>query len=967
MSKITIGDTPDGKTIKLDIELAIPSRVLIQANSGGGKSWLLRRLAEQLWGKVQTIIIDPEGEFYTIREKFGYVLVGEGGETPADIRSAAMLAEKFLTLKASAVCDLYEAFRSRPMDRRQWVRKFIEALLDAPRSMWHPLIVIIDESHKFAPQESPKAASMQDREIIGGCKDAMIALSTTGRKRGFCLLPGQQIITTRGLIPIENIGIGDEVLTHQKRFRKVTATSSRMYDGTIYAVRSQGNPVCLMATAEHWIGAHIVKNNGAGSRVLQDFAWLAAESVIKGESKTSTRLFCPILDAPAAPEVISVEFDPRNRPATTARGQRRHKSKTTTIKLTAEFATVAGWYLAEGHIPMRKYQVGSYRSGIIFTLGTHEPEHVAELRSALTAIGFRNRANKYGSAVRVKVSSRGLAELMGRRFGEGAASKRIPIEIMRWPADLLRALLASYLQGDGWRQHAGRAVASTVSRELAICLKLVGDKLGYYTSVSWGTRAGPGMIQGRRVTLKGNYQVCFSEGTANGKRLADGSICRSVAAKSPDKYRGPVYDIQVEEDESYCTISHVVHNCPIWATQRLAKLDKDASAEFFNRLVGMTIEDVDVDRAADLMSVSKEEKSDFRHSLRMLTPGQFYAFGRAISIDRVLVNVGPVETHHPETGAAAKHSSPPPMPAEVKAFLPQLADLPKEAENKIKTEAELRAEVRELKKQLAAGQRTVTQKIDRPVPVADPRAIERAVKAATAPLLDRLTKQGKVADAARAALTQTATKLLDLTFNPQGGPFPEPPAPAPSIPRQPIAFENGMYSPGVRTVGSLDSNGDGTLSGPEQRILNAIAWLNSIGVDQPEQTAAAFLAGYTHNTGSWNNARGKLNGSGLVRYLGDRIELTDTGRTFAQAPEAPLTTDEVQRRILQKLPGPERKMLSALLPYREGLTGEQLAELAGYTVNTGSYNNARGRLRSLGLVEYQGGKIVPKSLLYLEP
>src|SRR5579864_1113311 len=132
MSKIVIGDS-EGKHLKLDIELLIPSRLLIQANSGGGKSWLLRRLAEQLFGKVQTIILDPEGEFFTLREKFGYVLVGEGGETPADIRSAAMLAEKFLQLKASAVCDLYEAFRSRPMDRRQWVRAFLNALLDAPR------------------------------------------------------------------------------------------------------------------------------------------------------------------------------------------------------------------------------------------------------------------------------------------------------------------------------------------------------------------------------------------------------------------------------------------------------------------------------------------------------------------------------------------------------------------------------------------------------------------------------------------------------------------------------------------------------------------------------------------------------------------------------------------------------------------------------------------------------------------
>src|SRR5579864_9605025 len=132
MSKIVIGDS-EGKHLKLDIELLIPSRLLIQANSGGGKSWLLRRLAEQLFGKVQTIILDPEGEFFTLREKFGYVLVGEGGETPADIRSAAMLAEKFLQLKASAVCDLYEAFRSRPMYRRQWVRAFLNALLDAPR------------------------------------------------------------------------------------------------------------------------------------------------------------------------------------------------------------------------------------------------------------------------------------------------------------------------------------------------------------------------------------------------------------------------------------------------------------------------------------------------------------------------------------------------------------------------------------------------------------------------------------------------------------------------------------------------------------------------------------------------------------------------------------------------------------------------------------------------------------------
>ena len=80
----------------IDIPVLLRTRMLIQANSGGGKSWLLRRLAEQFYGKVQVIIIDPEGEFSTLREKFDYVLVGDGGETPADPRSAALVAEKLL-------------------------------------------------------------------------------------------------------------------------------------------------------------------------------------------------------------------------------------------------------------------------------------------------------------------------------------------------------------------------------------------------------------------------------------------------------------------------------------------------------------------------------------------------------------------------------------------------------------------------------------------------------------------------------------------------------------------------------------------------------------------------------------------------------------------------------------------------------------------------------------------------------
>ena len=61
MSKITIGSVGK-KSIWFDLNLLLTTRLLIQANSGGGKSWLIRVLCEQAFGKVQVIVIDREGE-----------------------------------------------------------------------------------------------------------------------------------------------------------------------------------------------------------------------------------------------------------------------------------------------------------------------------------------------------------------------------------------------------------------------------------------------------------------------------------------------------------------------------------------------------------------------------------------------------------------------------------------------------------------------------------------------------------------------------------------------------------------------------------------------------------------------------------------------------------------------------------------------------------------------------------------
>lgn len=158
--------------VGLDLPTLIESRLLIQANSGGGKSWAVRKLLESSHGWVQQIVIDLEGEFSTLREKFDYIIAGHGGDTSAQPRVASHLARRLLEIGVSAIVDLYEL---KAHDRVQFVRLFLESFMSAPKSLWRPILVVVDEAHHFCPEKGQAESSQ-----------AVIDLCTRGRKRGFC-------------------------------------------------------------------------------------------------------------------------------------------------------------------------------------------------------------------------------------------------------------------------------------------------------------------------------------------------------------------------------------------------------------------------------------------------------------------------------------------------------------------------------------------------------------------------------------------------------------------------------------------------------------------------------------------------------------------------------------------------------------------------------------------------------------
>jgi hypothetical protein len=158
--------------VRLDPSALLMGHLLAVASSGGGKSWLIRMLLEQTFGLFPHLVIDVEGELKTLREKYDYIIASADGEGDcvADHRSAGLLARRLLELNASCIIDIYEL---DPDKREIFVRDFTKALISAPRSLWGPRLVVIDEAHDFAPEKGHAES-----------KAAVCSLLAKGRKRG---------------------------------------------------------------------------------------------------------------------------------------------------------------------------------------------------------------------------------------------------------------------------------------------------------------------------------------------------------------------------------------------------------------------------------------------------------------------------------------------------------------------------------------------------------------------------------------------------------------------------------------------------------------------------------------------------------------------------------------------------------------------------------------------------------------
>lgn len=373
-----------------------------------------------------------------------------------------------------------------------------------------------------------------------------------------CFTKGTVVFTDKGIKNIEDIQIGDMVLTHKNRFRKVIAVGNKLAD--VYTVSSQGVPK-FKVTANHPF--YIKKmnrvwnnDNRCYDRNFSNSEWKEVKDLSKGD----------FLGSP----IISIEENPYN--------------------LDRETCWLLGRYVADGHIrkTKRKGRKNSYQYQIVFSIGNKKVDN------------FKNKVTNHHfscyphtkSTYRCVVSSMELLEFIENNdFGKGAINKNIPNLILNLPIDLAKSFLDGYMSGDGcYIDMFDSYSATTISKRLAYSLALLIQKI-YKTnpSITYNYTKPTTVIDGRIVNQKNNYVVLFKKNMRKQSVAVEKDNIIWTPYKSTE-YIGKdiVYNISVDEDESYIANNRIVHNCTYWSIAQKNNRETEASGlgwELFSQYV----------------------------------------------------------------------------------------------------------------------------------------------------------------------------------------------------------------------------------------------------------------------------------------------------------------------------------------------------------------------------------------------
>ena len=320
-----------------------------------------------------------------------------------------------------------------------------------------------------------------------------------------CFAKGTYILTEKGYIPIEDISVGDKVLTHKGRWRKVTATM-------------------------HRDGARLWDVNGFGilpTRTTAGHPYYVAKPDQPMEFKKVEQLDGSWYSTMVLPDAESDGYS-------------------------KEMWWIIGRYLADGWRVERKDRPSGGR--IVFAISDDKR---TEFEQRLREAKLHGTYTKERTCGKYHVCNNQLYEYL-EKFGKYAHGKRIPREALCLPREKAKYFFDGYMSGDG---RSDREEATSTSAALILGMCIIAQRIGKSVPAVYYTRRDEKcVIQGRECRQRDTYTFRISSKSVKGHYRAR-YVCRELYQPTESDDFGTVYNISVEEDNSYVANGAIVHNC----------------------------------------------------------------------------------------------------------------------------------------------------------------------------------------------------------------------------------------------------------------------------------------------------------------------------------------------------------------------------------------------------------------------
>lgn len=376
-----------------------------------------------------------------------------------------------------------------------------------------------------------------------------------------CFTADTLILTARGLVFIPEVRVGDEVLTHLGRWRKVLAVGSR--ESETLTLKGQG--ASLRTTANHPIWSRD-RHRGRGD--LGHPEWTPAGGMGGKFWATPT------------------DFAPLEVPPIGGRG----------LEFSPEFWWMVGRWLGDGWTRVRQYGSGQGNEVIICCAEDESTDLGGRLTEIAPTAGVRASSgelrwscSKQRTTHRWTCSHNGLVEWLRREFGVGAHSKGLPAWVFGLSIEDRQNLLDGYVSADGGHdRRAGIIYAVTASKRLAISIRLLAESLGLESRLQFVPRPATHTIEGRTVNQSSWYRPSWRDAPTT-RRFTHASnqhrwgLVRKVEAGPVER----VWNLEVDEDNTYVADGIVVHNC-----QSFSASGKGEGRKHLDRIVAQ-IHDLD--------------------------------------------------------------------------------------------------------------------------------------------------------------------------------------------------------------------------------------------------------------------------------------------------------------------------------------------------------------------------------------